>query len=348
MRGRPEPFYRTSKKCWYVQFGKQQIRLGKTKREAYEEYDKLLADRHTLTPAVPVVLVLAQFLQWAQKRRSQKTYDWYQMHLQSFTKHVGKRLKVSALQPKHITAWIDHSHTRSSDSTRHGAIRAVQRAFNWAVKEGHLSRNPIANAEKPSPTKREVVITEKEFQGMLKMATDQAEKDLLTVLWETGCRPQEIRIVAAKHFDEPQQRWVFETSNSKGKKVQRVVYLTDAALGITKRLAAQYPEGPIFRNREGQPWNKNSIRCRFRKFRKLGIEGLCATAIRHSFTTHALARGVDSVTLASPLGHSDVTTLSRHYAHLIKRPDHMQKTIRLARGQDALPPGSQSSANPPA
>ena len=174
MRRRPEPFYRTSKKCWYVQFGKQQIRLAKTKKEAYEEYDKLVADRRTLTPAVPVVYLLVQFLQWVQKRRSQKTYDSYQMQLQSFAKHFGKRLGVSSLQPKHITAWIDHWHARSSDSTRHGAIRAVQRVFSWAVKEGRLSRNPIANAEKPSPTKREVVVTEEQFQRMLTMATDRA------------------------------------------------------------------------------------------------------------------------------------------------------------------------------
>ncbi len=334
MRGRPEPFYRKSKKCWYVQFGKTQIRLGKTKEEAYDKYDELMADRHSLTPAVPVVYVLAQFLQWCQKRRAEKTYDWYQMHLQSFSQHIGKRLKVSELKPHHITAWIDEAHQENSPSTVHGAIRAVQRAFNWAVREGHLTKNPILNAEKPTPTKREVVITQSQFDQMVELATDQHEKDFLTAMWETGCRPQEVRMITAWNFEEENERWVFETVNSKGKKAQRVVYLTEKALEISKRLAEKNPTGPIFRNSVGKPWTKNAIRCRFRKFEKLGIEGLCATAIRHSFTNEALARGVDPVTLSVLLGHTDVTTLSRNYAHLTKNPDHMRKSIRKAKGQD--------------
>jgi len=331
MRGRPEPFFRKFTGTWYVQFGKEQVNLGKDKLAAFEQYDQLMADRQDLSPSVPVSLVLAKFLAWAQRRRAEKTYDWYQMHLQSFAAQVGKRLKVATLKPKHVTEWIDKVHQDSSDSTQHGAIRAVQRAFNWAVREGHLSHNPIANAEKPTPTKREVIISEEQFEQMLRMTTDRAETDLLVAMWETGCRPQEIRIVEARHFEEANQRWLFETKNSKGKKIQRVVYLTDKALVITRRLAQQNPKGPIFRNRKGAPWNKGSMRCRFRKFSKLGIKGLCPTTIRHSYTTHALARGIDSVTLAAILGHTDVTTLSRHYAHLIKRPDHMQRSVRRAR-----------------
>ena len=36
----------------------------------------------------------------------------------------------------------------------------------------------------------------------------------------------------------------------------RVVYLTDRALEIVKRLMLVYPEGPLFRNSDGEPWTE--------------------------------------------------------------------------------------------
>ncbi|MEQ8846680.1 hypothetical protein [Botrimarina sp.] len=42
-------------------------------------------------------------------------------------------------------------------------------------------------------------------------------------------------------------------------------------------------EGKLFRDSDGEPWNRNSIRLRFRRLRKLqGISGLCATTLRHA------------------------------------------------------------------
>ncbi|MBC7815642.1 MAG: hypothetical protein IAG10_01945, partial [Planctomycetaceae bacterium] len=36
-----------------------------------------------------------------------------------------------------------------------------------------------------------------------------------------------------------------------------------AALAITKRLILQHPEGPIFRNADGEPWTSFAINCSF-------------------------------------------------------------------------------------
>jgi integrase len=54
---------------------------------------------------------------------------------------------------------------------------------------------------------------------------------------------------------------------SKGKKVQRVVYLSDAVLDITRRLMQRHPQGPLFRNTDGRPWCVSSVKCRFQKIR---------------------------------------------------------------------------------
>ena len=53
---------------------------------------------------------------------------------------------------------------------------------------------------------------------------------------------------------------------------------------------------------------------------------------RHSWCTHALERGVDAVTVATLMGHRDTTMISRHYAHLIQRRDHLRESVRKAAG----------------
>jgi integrase len=88
--------------------------------------------------------------------------------------------------------------------------------------------------------------------------------DLVTVTWETGCRPQESLRVEARHVDLANQRWVISKDESKTKRLVRVVYLTDAAATRSlKRLIAEHPEGPLFRNVNGKPWTTEAVNCAF-------------------------------------------------------------------------------------
>ena len=90
--------------------------------------------------------------------------------------------------------------------------------------------------KKPKGGKREVVVSQAEFDDILSLAKDDGFRDLLIVSWETGCRPQESLIVEAQHVDLVNQRWVFQQSEEKCGESLRVVYLTDRALAIVKRL----------------------------------------------------------------------------------------------------------------
>ena len=95
------------------------------------------------------------------------------------------------------------------------------------------------------------MVSGEEFTAIIERVDDAEFKDLLTAAWETGCRPQEVCRVEARHVDIANARWVFPISEAKGKRKARVVYLSDKALEITKRLLKEHPEGPIFRNRRG-------------------------------------------------------------------------------------------------
>src|SRR5262249_8889323 len=80
-------------------------------------------------------------------------------------------------------------------------------------------------------------------------------------------------------------RWVFPVKLSKGKKVQRVVYLNDRALEITRRLVQEHPSGLLLRTTTGTAWCASSVKCRFQKLRlalgrkRLKEKGLLARKI---------------------------------------------------------------------
>lgn len=53
-------------------------------------------------------------------------------------------------------------------------------------------------------------------------------------------------------------------------------------------------------------------------------------ALRHSWATNALQRGVDALTFAILMGHKDPSTLARTYQHLSHNPEHLLAQARQA------------------
>ena len=53
---------------------------------------------------------------------------------------------------------------------------------------------------------------------------------------------------------------------------------------------------------------------------------------RHSWATRALQRGVDPITVAILMGHSDPSTLARVYQHLAHDPEFLRTAIKRATG----------------
>ncbi|HEX3149193.1 MAG TPA: site-specific integrase [Gemmataceae bacterium] len=330
----PKPYFLKSRSVWKVQIGGKQYNLGPDKEEAFRRYHEVMATPPQQSPtlssrSISVVNVLDTFLGWCQEHRAPETYEWYRWRLELFARHVGAELPAFGLKHFHIDQWLAANPDWKS-GTKHGMARAVQRAFRWALTKGYVDKNPIADFEKARPGKRTKVVSPEEFAKMLSVVKQQQFRDLLMVTWETGCRPQESLAVEARHVDVGNCRWVFPPNESKGEIWPRVVYLTDTALEITKRLMVLNPEGPIFRNTEGRPWQTDSVNCGFIRIqKKLGVK-YCLYVLRHSWANHALARGVDALTVAILMGHRDPSTLARTYQHLTQNPAFLLSQAKRA------------------
>ena len=102
----PQPFYREFTKSWYVQVNGKQVRLSADKDEAFRLYFTLMGrPPQEAARAEPVAVeTLDAFLDWCQRNRAEKTYDWYRFHLQLLADALPPGITVSELKPLHLTA----------------------------------------------------------------------------------------------------------------------------------------------------------------------------------------------------------------------------------------------------
>jgi site-specific recombinase XerD len=109
-------------------------------------------------------------------------------------------------------------------------------------------------------------------------------------------------------------------------------------INLTRLLIRLHPDGgPLFRNDNGRPWNRSSVRCRLRRIKeKVRIPELCAYLWRHSFVTEALERGVSIAAVAELVGHTSTATISRYYSHLDQKAEHLRQAAEAAVADGAL------------
>ncbi|MEM0925965.1 MAG: tyrosine-type recombinase/integrase [Planctomycetota bacterium] len=330
-RRQPQPFYRRSKNAWYLQLGKRQISLGKDKLEAWKKYHKIMAENEPVRETATVEMLFERYLDWVHKNRRPRTYEKLCDHLSLFANYVGAQRKIASLSGSDLSDWVENKPTWSS-TTRNEAITSVIRCFNWAVGKRILKTNNVAIVpDKPRRTRRETVLTSDQWTELLGHVRDQQFRDLLTFMWEVGCRPLEARTMEAKHIDLEAGLVIFPPSEAKGGRSERVIYLTPTANGICERLCAKWPTGPIMRNTRGRAWTKDSINCRFSRIKKKMGTRVFAYALRHSYATQGLIDGIDSVTLSQLMGHADVSTLAKNYAHLSRNQQFLKEQANRMR-----------------
>jgi len=331
---KPRPFFRKQTKSWYVQLGKQQVNLGKDKELAWARYHELMLNHQrdaSIQDDTVAALVEAHW-QWLKANRAESTARTRKPFLKSFRLWAGEKMRVWQLKPHHVQKWCTETYGNQSTTYQNIAVNTICRAFSWAAKAGMIGKSPLAGMEKPRAKVRQEFLPAEVWPKLLAAATDEAFLDWLKVMLLSGARVQEMFRFEAQYFDRNGSRIILPIEESKGKRRSRVIYLPDEAAEIVAKWADKNPSGPIFRNRRGRPWNRNSIRCRFRRLKKILDEPkLTATTLRHSFAHHRLTNGQDSLVVSKLMGHVDGRMLATRYGHLDQNPDFLlQQANRVA------------------
>ena len=348
----PKPFWRADRKRWMLQLhpGKV-ITLGAEREAAFRAYHAIMAEA-TTAPAqspAPVVIgaddpcvaeLLDQFLDWMAKNRKPRTYQTYKVRLQFFlTSMVEPSLPLSRLKPYHVTRFVEQ-HPNWSPTMRRGCMQAVQSALNWAVREGLISQSPIAKLQKPSSGRRDNPVSEPDHRAILAATKSERFRDLLTLAWETGARPQELIRAEARHFDRKLSAMILPPEEAKGNQ-WRAVYLSPTAFELVQSLCQRHPAGPLLRNENGEPWHVWAVSCAFGRVKKKIGKRFCLYDYRHGWATAALERGIDPVTVSVLMGHRDPSMLCRVYQHLARNTANLRATMSRVR---ATPVGASTSS----
>ncbi len=136
------------------------------------------------------------------------------------------------------------------------------------MKQGYIDKDPIAGLEVPAGEARDVFVPKDQFEFLLSLTPDQNLRDLMEVTYETGCRPQESLRLEIRHVDLKLQRWVIPRKEAKGKKAPRVVYMSEMATEIIRRLITDRTDGYVFRNSKGRKWTPSAVNCAFNRIRE--------------------------------------------------------------------------------
>lgn len=357
----PAPWRRGGKQGpWYAQVDGRQVRLvdgTATKDDAWKvlkaRQAELKAGRRPAaatggvsTGDVLRLYVLHTIRAVKKGELTAKCRDDYAFFLDSAIEAFGGRL-LADLVPHHVTEWLDNNLPGTTRKDRRGrarkgwgttsrnkAVGIVGQALAWAKAAGHTTVNPLAGMARAQPGRREEVLTPAQADAILATVTCPRFRDLIVALRETGCRPGEVYSLTADRVDLDGGTWrvTNKTRRKTGEKL-RTVYLSDAALELSRRLVASCPSGPLFRNAWGGGWTIITVAKRFETLRaKLGHGPECvAYSFRHLYVTDCLERGTPPATVAELVGHTDLKMIMRVYSKLRHRTEHLREAARAVR-----------------
>jgi integrase len=256
--------------------------------------------------------IIKEFLK---RIKNTKTRAAYRGGITRFTKSV--KVPLCELREYHLTDLLDQI---ENPNYRRIVARSVKRLFKWAARNKFIEESPFTDVKLPREESRgdEVYIEPSEWQAILAKVKSKDTLNILTVMHDTGCRPQEARAIEARHLHGSMV--IFPKVESKGKERSRVIRLPNRVRELLEGMAVRYPKGPLLR-RKGNPWSAQALcnRCK-----KLGFKPY---AIRHTFATDKLKAGVDLLTVATYLGHKNINTLLRVYEHIRRCDDYLQETL---------------------
>ena len=204
-----------------------------------------------------------------------------------------------------------------TENTLHSRINAIKFYFEQVLKRDKFFWE-IPRPKKPFQLPK--VLDEKELERMFAAITNLKHKALLFTAYSAGLRVSEV--VGLKISDIDSNRMQIRIENAKGKK-DRYVGLNILLLDVLRAYLKKVKPGPTKYLFEGETagirYTSRSAQLVFHQARrKAGIrKEVSFHALRHSFATQLLEKGVDIRYIKDLLGHFSIKTTER-YLHVKK------------------------------
>lgn len=262
----------------------------------------------------PVRITLEEFgkryMEYAKANKRSWLRD--QQMLKPLTEFLGVDRQLTDITPPDIEGYKLHRRKQVSGSTVNRELALLKRMFNLAINwDLYLASNPVRKVkffQELNIGRR--VLTEEEENKLLQNAAPFIQ-DIILFALNTGLRIGEIFTLLWSHVDW--EKGVLNVFAPKTGKI-RVVPMNSETRRILEAWALGKKNEFVFYNYgTGKPFVDLSaglgLACR-----KAGMTGVTWHALRHTFASRLLERGVDIITVKELLGHSTVVVTMR-YTH---------------------------------
>lgn len=296
---------------------------------------------------------------WLELHRAAASATNYRTDRQTVEKHLRgafgeARLRdVSGLK---IERWLAALKDRGvSQNERHKCGRTVRKILRAAVHHALLPGHVKFRVPK-RPDSQTHSLTRDQLPILLGAAERKGYGAMFRLWADTGCRPGEVIGLKIGDYDPARgevrfQRAVCkqtgELKELKTKRSKRTLPLaasTRAALDESLKAFPGQPSDPLFPAQSGRHHGyHNLLSTVFAKVRKASGLSLTPYTIRHTMASLLLQAGVSLKVVSERLGHEDVATTLRSYAHVLPG---MQEAAAAKMGELLDGPGPMTVPRP--
>ncbi len=250
---------------------------------------------------------------------SKHTLKTYLNHIKLYLSEVGKRANPVDMTIEEIETYLLKRHEQhpTSESERNCHINSIKFLYEQVLGRERMCFY-LTRPEKPQQLPK--VLGEHELERMFRSVPNLKHKTILLTAFSCGLRVSEVTRLRVKDIDMERLQVFIE--RSKGKK-DRYVMLSPVLKDVLSRYVSIYKRSPadyLFEGQKpGKPYSTRSAQTIFnRAIKSAGIhKNVTFHALRHSFATHLLEKGVDIKYIKELLGHFDIKTTER-YLHVAR------------------------------
>lgn len=243
---------------------------------------------------------------------------------------------VSEIDQKKITGWYIFRLKTCSASTIRTAHQILCGFFSWCVEQGDIPVSPMAKVKPPKKEKSErKALNEEEIKRLLDHVADKPLVGLVVRLaLGTGLRRGELAALKWTDFDLSTGKLFVTRQIVKVSKCEievkpktasgvRVISLPPS-LVAELRVLSEGAEGssPFTTSQGARPTLAHLSRLVGDAMSAVGLgDGYCLHSVRHSHATQLLRKKLPVKAVSQRLGHADITTTLRTYAHVFAADD---------------------------
>ena len=327
--------------------------LGKTQAEAKEKLKAAVEQAQQVDVTRTDEYTVATWLHawydlYAQPNVRQATADRYKLMIETYTiPRIGKiklkkltsrdlqKMYKNLMEHGRVNMKSGHGNPGLSNTTVHSVHLMLHTAFERAVKERLIARNPTDDCIAPKIQKVEMqTLRPEHLQSYLSAANERGvlpmfylelvsglrKGELVALLWDDLDIKNRTISVTKQYIKNP--GGTLTISRPKTETSVRKVSIPQEAVDLLIQEHDKHLDNPyMFPSRTtGEMYYPDSVVKLHQKILKdAGLEHISFHALRHTFATLALQNGIDIKTVSNMLGHYDAGFTLRTYTHATRQ-----------------------------